>query len=70
MIVIEIVGLFCVGVLVVNVVIKVVCKLDVLNDYEVCCYMWFENGLYVDVYVFEIIIFIVFWLNIYCMYVF
>ena len=66
----EIAGLFHAGVPAVNAAIKAVRKSDVLNDYEVCCYMRLENGLYADVYSLEIIIPIAFRLNTYCTHVF
>ena len=66
----EIAGLFHTGVPAVNAAIRAVLKTDVLSDYEVCCYIQLENGLYADVYSLEIIIPVAFRLNTYHAHVF
>ena len=48
-----------------NAAIKAILKTDVLNDYEACCYIQLENGLYADVYSLEIIIPVTFRLSTY-----
>ena len=54
----------------VNAVIRVILKTDVLNDFEVCRYVWLKNGLSADVYSLEIIIPVAFCLNTYYTHVF
>ena len=51
----EIGELFNVTTTAVNAVIRVILKTDVLNDFEVCRYVWLKNGLSADVYSLEII---------------
>lgn len=51
----EIGELFNVTTTAVNAAIRVILKTNVLNDFEVCRYVWLKNGLSADVYSLEII---------------